>query len=193
MEILLDCDGVCNDLLGYALRCVNAPLHRDEVMTHDFARLLAADVRRYDQLLELMDSPGLWAEIPPLEDAQAGVEALRRLGHTLTWVTSPWPSCVGWETVRRRWLHRYFEAGHDEVAIVPGPLKHKVAGHVLIEDRPDILQSWKACWLEGLAILHPQPYNRPGLADTRAWPGEIGHFPRIGWPEIVETIKEYVG
>ena len=178
MRLLIDCDGVCNHFLRYLLQEINAPVHYDEIRTHQLSGFL--DRHKVQQAYDLMESPGFWAQIPPMEEAQEACEELRADGHDLVWVTKPWESCIGWETVRRGWLYRHFRTPPDNVA--PLGRKELIGGHCLIEDKAQNLEAWKVEHMHGLAFLYPQPYNEG-----------VDLFERLDWPAIVRRVKEYRG
>ena len=180
MRILVDCDGVCNHFLADLYAALGVEYRPEEIWTNDFGKLFGRQKKA--EADDLMLQPSFWAEILPRRDAQDAIDRLRTDGHDLVWVTSPWESCVGWETVRRGWLRRHFSVHPDHVAIMRR--KELVDGDAIIEDKDENLYAWAQERPErvprGLPLLFEQPYNRDNPHG----------FDRLDWPAILWRIEQ---
>ena len=78
------------------------------------------------------------------------------------YATSPWWSCVGWETARRAWLEEHFDATREQVVITTD--KSILGGDVFIDDKPENVSGWQDANPGGQGFLLQATYN-----DGMAW------------------------
>ena len=171
MEIILDCDGVVLDWLQFLLATLGNPLKPEEVTTVDVLSVL--DEQKRWEALHLLDQVDWWASIPPMDRALEGLEVLLTAGHSILWATSPWITCLGWETMRRHQITTWFRSPHD--SILMGAPKERIDGDVFLDDKPEHVSKWSIRHSGKIARLYRQPYN----AGTR--------HTRIDWTDIIES------
>jgi 5'(3')-deoxyribonucleotidase len=191
--ILLDVDGVCADFTGMVRRLVKGMGGQMPwpVTQWDFIKALAREERKHvEDALE--GAEGSWMDMEPIPGARGVVEAFRRAGHRVVFVTSPWASCREWAHVRTEWLHRFMGAKASDV--IPARAKELVRGDVFIDDKPQNVAAWREA---GLAHGYPgclggylwdAPYNRTGAAAKS--------LPRItgGWTqENIQFVLDKAG
>lgn len=172
MRILIDVDGVCADFTNYALKSIG--FEGFTVTEWNFVDHLPPAKKK--ELYALLESP-LWWRVQPVNGlAQGAIKLLRAHGCEIRFVTSPWVSCVGWESARRDWLKEHFESKADE--LITTNAKHCVVGDVFVDDKPSHVQSWQEDHHSGYAILYSQEYNE-----------DIMPRMRKTWPSIVEFVQ----
>lgn len=170
MLVLLDLDGVLSDLeAAFVARLVErhpeaagaVPDLAAERTEPRLINLLPRQLR--DRAHALMDTPGLFAELPLVAGARAGVAALRAAGVDLAVCTSPRlgnPTCA---SDKFAWVASHFG---PELAAATVVTKDKtlVAGDYLIDDWPRQVGRAAPTWQQ---IVFDQPYNRHVDASMR--------------------------
>ncbi len=171
MRILLDCDGVLADFVGYVLDTILEQTGREythaDVTEWDFGNLLeTAEERR--ALWMALKAPGVAQELRPIPGAAAAVEALRLAGHDIHVVTSPMPDCPTWTYERELWLRDYM--GIERKRVIHASNKNLVAGDVLVDDNWDNVRGWVTAQPDvgdaprrPYGVLVDAPYNRRPL------------------------------
>ena len=165
-RLILDCDGVCADWMGKVEDTVGDCWDKSQ---HNVFATMPEGQRA--ALREAMRDPVWWASIRPYKDAMVGVDRAKSAGWDILWATSPWESCFGWDSVRRAWLWRHFQATPSH--IMCGVPKHWLSANVMVEDKPKNLADWKESNPDGVAVLIAQPYN---ATEER--------FMRVSWDQI---------
>lgn len=167
-RVLLDVDGVVADFSGSLLRAIDSSLRPEDITDWNIFKLIEeADGKASARLaLSLMDNPRHWQSAGLLPGALQAVEGLKQRGATIYWVTSPWPTCHGWDTARRLWLKQYFGGG-DGFVITES--KYLCAGDIFIDDRPENVQSWAKAHPDKQALLFDAPYNRNSALPRLTW------------------------
>lgn len=99
--------------------------------------------------------PGFAANFEPRRGALEFLNELREKAYVYA-VTSPLTGSSTWAHEREEWLVR--ELGFKHRYVVSVRDKSLVSGHVLIDDKPDNLTTWRAAQ-GGRAILWEMPYN----------------------------------
>lgn len=179
LPILLDCDGVLADFTGHLLYAIGS-------------RLTSADVDRWD-VLELLDREGLrsaakaelatpswWRAQPLMPGARDLIRALVDAQADVVIVTSPWISCVGWESARRDWVRMaWFEVGAIRAPeVIVTSRKELVDGAVFVDDKTEHVEAWAASRPDRPAWLFDAPHNRSSTIARRirGWTNEtIAH------------------
>lgn len=190
-EILFDVDGPCGAFVDSLLAHMSADKSlgivptADKVVEWDFHKTIFDKVQR-DAFHELMENPLFWATMSVEPGAQEVVRKLREAGHQVDFITSPWVTCVGWESARRDWLKAHFDAEFDDVIVCPGVKKHRYHGDILIDDKPSTVKAWQHRHDEGLALLYACTHNRNDPFSVRTNWSYVGS--RQG---IVELANKY--
>lgn len=189
LPVLFDVDGVLADFIGHLLTTVGAKMTPAEVHQRDAFALLRRESSEMERFARsLCDDPRWWAQIPALPGARDAVMEVRRTGATALFVSSPWHTCGGWESVRRDWLWRCIGASPGSFVSIPSALKRLVHGGMLIEDSAETAIAW-AQGHAGRAYLVDAPHNRDGVEDRAA----LYRVTRLvgGWTrENIDTLAE---
>lgn len=179
MELLSDVDGVVADFILGLLEAVGSELTPKDIVEWDVVSQLPTQDERAHALLILSD-PEFWANLPVKEGAKEGVNYLLGVGYKISWVTSPWESCEGWESARREWLNKHFEVKKRGQAYIPTSAKEKIVGDVFIDDKPKNVVKWQRAHPTGRAYLFDAPYNQNN---------EKFHWSRrINWKNVKEHL-----
>lgn len=166
MRILLDCDGVLSDFVGYVLDTIREQTGREyapaDVTQWDFGNLLVSETETRN-LWAALKQPGVAQELRPIEGAAAAVEALRLTGQDLYVVTSPMPGCPTWAYERELWLRDHM--GIERKRVIHTSAKHLVVGDMLVDDNADNVTSWHGSSRARsqplhVAVLVDAPYNQ---------------------------------
>lgn len=161
MIVLLDVDGPCADLVGHAIAVARLPITPDDHVNYD-------DLPRYPGVRELFGDYAFWQSLPVVAGAIAGVDRIRTAGHEVVFVTAPWRYCRGWADARRDWLASYFAARAADVIVAER--KELVRGDVLIDDRPETLESWVLGTDANVqAMLYRMAHNAAAHSRWPAW------------------------
>lgn len=155
MRVLLDCDGVLADFVGYTLGMVNNQFNRD---------YKPQDIQR--DSLEKALTPAEWAFVRRAYDGMPccrmipwypGAKAfLRRLllKHSVRIVTTSFRT-KGWEEQRRAWLAEVIDPRH----VIFSDDKREVEGDVIVEDSLTNADRW-ALRHRRQALLMDRPWNK---------------------------------
>lgn len=161
MRVLVDCDGVLADFLGrflISIQKVTGLKHDPEVTTYRIEDAIRLEPNDYERVYEQVEAPGWCASVSPIPGAQEGVSLLRKQGHTIVIVTSPWKGHYSWHRERLWWLKHHFDIAEKQVIFTS--TKEWIDGDVLIEDNPDNLLKWKSAGYGRHGLILDQPYNR---------------------------------
>src|SRR5690606_7542992 len=96
-------------------------------------------------------------------------------------VTSPMRSSRHWVYERYEWLEHHFGIVKDQVCFWTD--KHRVAGHVFIDDDIGHCEKWAARHIASHAFLWGAPYNR-GLACEA-----LGVWRVDGWQDLFNQLN----
>lgn len=149
-RILLDCDGVTGDCTGHLLKNLDCGLTETDIVRWDFFEFIPKEL--HARAHELMNSSEFWRDMPVKRGAREAVDALRRMGHEIIVVTTPWASCPTWESERRDWLKRNLDIPRRNVLM--GERKDLVFGDVLVDDKPANVSDWYAAWGRPAVIVN---------------------------------------
>ena len=170
MKALLDVDGVVADFSSSILQAVGSKLSPQDHQQWDVMEFLTPDEK--SRAREALSDIDFWLNLPLKDMAKQGVEKLRDLGFQIVWVTSPWTSCLGWDTARRSWLSRNF--GDDPVVITAD--KEHVDGDVFIDDKVENVEKWSRAHPDKRAFLFDAPYNRDSDLPRVSWDTILAHL-----------------
>jgi 5'(3')-deoxyribonucleotidase len=138
---LVDVDGVVADFSIHLINESSSRLTPEDITEWDIFNLIGLNdgPEAKKKALGLMEETDWWDSLPLLENAQVGIEALSKT-HDIVWVTSPWPTCKGWDISRRNWIKKHFKDFSDHVVITES--KFVVAGDLIIDDRINNVVCW---------------------------------------------------
>jgi len=129
---------------------------------------------------DIMDIPGFYSELEPIDGAIEALNEMLADGHTVTLVSSPWntnPTCA---SDKITWAEEVIGKGWGDRVVITKD-KTAVRGDILIDDKPDIKGDYDPQWTQ---ILFNQPYNRYKTGLTRL-------FRWKEWASIV-TLTDYL-
>jgi 5'-nucleotidase len=159
MRILLDLDGVVTnwgkkydellDKLNYDTIPRTSELRQYNLM-HDMM-----PTQRWE-INDVMDTPGFYRYLEPIEGAVGGVLDLWELGHEIFFVTRPWAGNPACATEKTEWVAEHFGQWGVERLIITYD-KTLVSGDILVDDKPNVSGIQQPTWKQ---ILFAQPYNR---------------------------------
>lgn len=172
-DLILDVDGVCADFTGALIAAVGSDLTPEDVVKWDVIGMFTPEQR--ELAYGYLNEPDFWRNLPLIDHAQEGVKFMETT-HQILWVTSPWKSCEGWEAARRDWLNEHFKMEEKNQVYIPTSSKEKVKAEIMIDDKPENLQSWHREDNGGQAYIFDAPYNR-----------DFHEFPRVSWERILDV------
>lgn len=178
--ILVDVDGVVADLHTEWLRRYN----RDYNDTLTYEQITAWNIHQFTKpecgvrVYDYLADADLYNNVPVIKDAVWGTGALRRMGHSVVYVTA-------YFNVRRvRWLHKhgFLLPNNSQWALAEDVImannKDYVLGDMLIDDKPENLKN------RPFGVLFEQPWNI-------SWTGQAERVKN--WEEIVQLIVDKFG
>lgn len=173
--ILLDCDGVLADFVGGVVKVVNERLVARGVAPYDREAIVGKwhfedqlGIEKHE-LADIAKAPGFCAGLQEIPWARQGVESLRRDGHELYCVTSPWDG-QHWMWERKQWLRRF---GFGQDCVVQCSAKHLLRADVLVDDKPSTIQTWAHTWHHALAIEFLDPKVPLGHRERERYPHNV--------------------
>lgn len=171
----VDVDGVLADLLTPCLRVLSnmrlEVIDQADVLQWELDPLIPEG--RVDEFWKSVARIYRASDLEPLPGA---IEGMRRLGEVATVyvVSSHLPQSSTWAHDRDAWLLKHFGIKLDR--IIHTHAKSRVAGAMLIDDRPKNAQEWHSTWSRsgGIGVLWAQPYNATadfggGVVRTDSW------------------------
>lgn len=132
--ILMDCDGVVADYVGYALDLI--PGHG--LQHNDIRNDLHTDLPEPHRstLSSLVGQPGYCANITLYPEAVEYVDALRQIGRVIALTKAS--NTPHWKSERAAWLQKHLGFAIQDIEIVDHVEdKYAYPGHVLIEDKAE--------------------------------------------------------
>lgn len=159
--ILIDMDGVLADWGGNYSRHLDERGAHESIRRHQqqqsFDLFEGVDTSYHGLIHEIMDHPGFYAELEPMDGAAQALDDMLRSGHYPFIVTSPWPSNPTCASDKLDWAERHIGKGWAKRTIITSD-KTLVIGDYLIDDKPRITGHWsKPFWRH---VLFDQPYNK---------------------------------
>lgn len=178
-RILIDVDGPMADFVAPALEAIFRVTGKrfkasDHVKGWDLFSGLGLSEDETKTVFQTMQVPGLCLDIPMVDGAKEGIQALREFAEVWA-VTSPFGG-EHWMHERDAWLVNHLGFHKDQVLHVRAAAKHGVYGNMLIEDKTETLRSWQSAWPMETAMLFERSYNR-----NDGWTGAAVD----DWPSLV--------
>lgn len=165
---LSDVDGVCADFTQYLLTTLNSSLAYQDVTVWNFLDHL---LPKHEQVLKdyILKDPDWWASQPVLPGAAEAIDALRRDGWDVVFVTSPWRRCKSWMEVRTEWCVRNLGAREKDVSIVPR--KDIFGADAFVDDSLEQLEAAAKGGRVKELFTMAAPYNVKSPYNRMGWPG----------------------
>lgn len=191
MRLLMDVDGCLVDYVGGVINTIDEicgkKIARESLVNWDFLPELPLSVEEKVLFFSKLRSPGFCNALQMLPGAREGIQAVKKMGVEVIYVTSPWVSSPTWCFERGNWLVDHgFASNHAEV--IHTAAKHCVAGDFMVDDNPQNVQKWEAHNQKGTGIIWRAPYNATaeGIKMGAFW--ELENF--IRWRTVqCQTIK----
>ncbi len=192
-DVLIDADDVLLDTQPHTIRClvetfgrVASVQSRDDLRHWDLRRsLLPGEVEYIERYL--WSSEEWWKSVPVVIGAQEGVEELRALGLHPVVTTAPW-KCSGWVRARYTLMEKLFGIPEEDVHIGAG--KHRIAGRMIVDDKPQNIAAWSERWQVhgGTALLFGTPNNRSDECEHLSFAPTT--YQRVEhWAEVIEIAR----
>ena len=172
MRILVDMDGVIADwgaaygesLDAFGADAADIPRHKDQ---RSFNLNDGRTDRERAIIGAVLVEPGFYSRLQPIPGAKPALRAMRKAGHDVRIVTSPWVSNPTCASDKLNWVaDRY--GSHWAARVIITTDKTLVHGDVLIDDKPEVTGIETPSWEH---VLFDQPYNRDvtGKRRIRDW------------------------
>jgi 5'(3')-deoxyribonucleotidase len=162
MRVLMDVDGVCADFVGGVIALVDEisgkKVQRETLNRWDIFPLLPLSVEERAVFHSRIQKPGFCDSLKMLPGAKEGINAIKRMGIQVVFVTSPYATSPTWCYERSNWLISHGLAlNHKE--IVHAQNKAVVAGDILVDDNVENVRDWEKHNPNGTGIVWRAPYN----------------------------------
>lgn len=147
----------------HSIDCWDIPSLDDQ--RHRFLSDHLTDRQLEHEMRKLVNSPGWFESLPPVEGAAAAMEDLAEVADV--WVCSkPLEANPTCRDEKARWLTEHIGAGWDKRLIL-APDKSMIRGDVLLDDA--IKAHWVpvATWTP---VVYSAPFNQPGTKFGQDWP-----------------------
>lgn len=158
-NIVLDCDGILADCLGYITQHLgtkyNTDFSAESWQEQDFREW--PQYKKEDE--EYFQSSGLCLNFKPYPGAANFVEELHRRDLEVIYCTSPYRGSPTWTYDRTKWLAREFGADRKSIIFASTGMKKFVSGYTLIDDHPVNCTTWSEHNKQP-AILFNRPWNK---------------------------------
>jgi hypothetical protein len=190
MELLFDVDGPIANFSSHLLKQVGSTKKLTDVVDWNIRKLLNEEQSKKMTAILNDSEATFWATQPVVRGAKMGMKKILAAGHTVHWVTSPWPSCRTWEATRREWLYKHFKAGFKDSSMVFG--KWRITGDVLLDDKTEHVVEWRKlrAWDPDAALLYDAPYNQdaPDGLKRVSW---LPARPGVEYiPDVIEALAK---
>jgi 5'(3')-deoxyribonucleotidase len=183
--VLLDIDGVAANFIEGSLPVVHeitGRLHvHDDVNQWEISDALNMTPDEKVAYYARVAAAGWCRSLPAYEGAREGVARIREFAdvHPLTahFFTAP-----TWVHEREAWILEHLDIPARD--IIHTHSKHRVAGDVLVEDKPATIVKWLEHHPQGVGVLMRRPYNEGAdLPDDST---------RVrDWPQLVKWLEAY--
>lgn len=192
MLIAIDADGVVCDLHGGWLPRYNRDYDDNltiaDIVTWDMHTLVKPACGR--KIYDYLSQPDLYDDVPVMAGAEAGVAAIRALGHDIVFATS---CTYGMVDQKARWFEQMgFCAPNPDgrglpKEFVPIGAKHWLDAHLLIDDGPHNVRAWVE-QKRRKAVLLEAPWSRSLLDEVPSTFWSWCHRAK-DWPAIIKYIE----
>lgn len=186
-RVLLDCDGVVADFLGYYLRILNSVTGNhytsSDVQQFQIEEALELSEDVSDVVFRAISLPGVAQKFEVLPGALEAVARLREIAQVV-FVTSAGDTALSsptWCYDRMVWCRANF----GNVPVVLAHEKEFVAGDVLVDDKPKNVKAWKEEYPDKIAVL----WGGGGCYNKTV---EVAEFMALGldnWGELIKLVE----
>ncbi|KKQ97252.1 MAG: hypothetical protein UT24_C0050G0007 [Candidatus Woesebacteria bacterium GW2011_GWB1_39_12] len=169
--IILDVDEVLNSFGQQLADVIRPGITSAEIESlKNWDIFLLFNEEEMKQVHKLLSEVDFWANLLPRETSQKTVDQLRSEGHEIIFCTAPWPYCFGWETTRRDWLKKHYNADGREDLIITSR-KDLVYGDMFVDDKPESVTKWQNRWCTYDTFnCHGFLYETPSNSFSDVWP-----------------------
>lgn len=189
LTILVDLDGITANLHAKWLAAINQEMG-ETLTVRDLTTFPVADAVRpenKDKVYPIIERPGFYKDLLPLEGCQGVISNWKRQGHEVIFCSSP-PTPWG-AGEKYQWIEDHFgHLGFTRKDVILANKKHKVKGDVLIDDYPKNIRKYKAAWPEAIALTIGYPYNE-GETDLYDLIAVNWQRPFQAWQELDDYIQ----
>ena len=189
LTILTDMDGICVNMLGYALQRIHTDhphlshIGMPQVTDYHLNRVFGQDINWEAYFQE----PGFFRHPLPIPGAIDTLKALHDQGHRIVVVTSPgeFTGCV---PDKDWWISKYMPFINYRDRIFTGS-KHFVHGDVMIDDSPSILKSFLSSGNPTKLATIVYPYSNPEQFPLLGCVAKDWSCPEVAWAIIRQYIE----
>lgn len=178
MRILVDMDGIIVNLTDDWLHEYNIAWDDDLTTEHltewDTDKFVKPECGK--KIYDILERPGFFRSLSPLDGALEGIRALEAHGHTVAICSAPAGPVSAAEKIQ--WVQDHLGWSHQRMILTHN--KSWIEGDLLIDDSPGNLRRWVP---RRPAIAIGYPYNA-GIPDV-FYAGTY-HRPEEAWSKIVE-------
>ncbi len=156
-NILVDCDGVIADCLGFITEHLSNKYNID-YSTQEYQK---KDFREWPEYTkedeEYFQSSGICLKFKPIIGAENFIKELNERFEVI-YCTSPYRGSVTWPYDRTKWLKQCFDVERKNIIFAATGMKKFVSGATLIDDSEKNATTWSAHNRRD-SILMNQPWN----------------------------------
>ncbi len=128
------------------------------------------------KVYDILERPGFFRSLPPLDGALDGIRALEAHGHSVTICTAPSGPQSAAEKIQ--WVQEHLGWDHRRMILTHN--KSWIEADILIDDGPSNLRKWVPR-RPALAIGYPYNHGIEGV-----WYAGMYYDPRAAWDRIVD-------
>ena len=164
MIFLFDVDGVCGDLVSKILTEVKEEFPESKITYEDInSDMLVPDKSVFSPtelkfVHTIMQREGFITTLSVIEECKETIDALRKNGHKIVWLTAPYYWSKTWCFDRLLWLKSNFGATENDVIFARN--KFLTYGDVFVDDKPSNVDKWQRQWPFKKGFLFSQPWNQ---------------------------------
>jgi 5'(3')-deoxyribonucleotidase len=191
--VLIDTDGVKGNFIKQSLKVARQlfpgrvdHVAHDDIDNWHMETCLGLEKDEARALRAAWRKPGFCAGIEPYPHAADGLKELRKVANVYA-VTSPLSDSDTWQSERERWLMEHMGFRGPSFDIIQTGVKELVFGHVLVEDRPDTLATWKHRWTQSVDVLWWRNYNQDASASVVI--GGPADSDQYRWEALLEVVR----
>jgi 5'-nucleotidase len=186
MRVMIDLDGVLADFNNAVINHFKElGYERSDLFlrTYDISKWYDADNEEVRQeFVELMGTKGFWLSLRLMPGAVDALKEIKKLGHEIYILTTPWWSSPVSLTEKWGWIKRKLGRVINPCEqVLYATNKSIIDGDILIDDKLKHIQDWLK--LRPFAIVFDWPYNRDSESGSKAYRAS-------NWGEVVEIVSK---
>lgn len=186
LPILLDVDGVLADFVSAAVKIGNelAGTSYTAADITDWRMFSLPGLREVEsEIWDRINEPGFMAALNVFEGTKQAVQKLKKLGDVAILSTPLYRSTTA-PYERYVWLFEHF--GIEWKDVVYAYRKDLVRGLILVDDKPENIESWCLANPDGYGVLWDRPYNSTCSPPKNAERSS-------NWNDVLEIVKNARG